>query len=119
MSRVKKVGFLMEFNKPRVIGPIRIDTIGIGLATLLIVYTALTLASTKTWLAILITFVATWYAIKLYKKAREKSSRGYLWHLGYDSGIWSIRQDPKKYKELKRMDIRNYLPDSTMRNFKD
>ena len=119
MAKIKKVPFFQQFNGPAVIGPVRVDIIGVGTVTILATWTALTLASTKTWITIIVTVAATYFAINLYSKAKEKASKGFLWHLGYDSGIWSIKQDPKKYEELNRMDVKDYFPDSTTIHFKD
>lgn len=119
MRRLKRVPFLMQFNGPRVIGPVRIDVAGIALASTIFSWSAFTLASFKVWVSIILTFLIAFTSVKLYKIAKDKSSNGYLWHLFYNSGIWSVKKNPKKYEELNRMDIKNYFPDSTITHFKD
>lgn len=117
MARAKKVGFLQHFNGPRVIGPIRVDILGVVIGTFLVIYTSMTIAGVKVSITLLSAFAISYISTKSYVKAKEKSSKGYLWHLLYASGIWSVKPDPKKYEELNRMDVQDYFPYSTQKNF--
>lgn len=117
MAKARKVGFLEHFNGPRVIGPIRIDVLFVTISVFVILYTVMTIASMKVSITLLSSFAASYLVTKYYIKAKEKSSKGYLWHLLYVSGIWSVKQDEKKYEELKRMDVEDYLPYSTQKRF--
>lgn len=117
MARARKIGFLQHFNGPRVIGPVRVDILGVAISTFLITYTSLTIGGSKVSITLLTSFGLSYLATKSYYKAKERSSKGYLWHLLYASGLWSVKLDPKKYEELNRMDTENYFPYSTQKNF--
>lgn len=117
MARAKKVGFLQHFNGPRVIGPIRLDILGVVIGTFVVLYTSMTIASVKVSVTLMTAFAVTYLVTKSYIKAKEKSSKGYLWHLLYTSGLWSVKTDPKKYEELNRMDVKDYFPYSTQKKF--
>lgn len=117
MARSKRVGFLQHFNGPRVIGPIKIDNLVVAIGSFVMTYTSLTIGGAKVSITLLTAFAVAYIATKSYYKAKEKSSKGYLWHLLYTSGLWSVKLDPKKYKELNRMDIVDYFPYSTQKRF--
>ena len=117
MARSKRIGFLQHFNGPRVIGPIRIDTLGVSILTFVSTYTSMTVGGAKVSITLLLAFAITYVVTKAYIAAKEKSSKGYLWHLLYTSGIWTIKQDPEKYEELKRMDVKDYFPYSSQKKF--
>ncbi|AXH16419.1 hypothetical protein CP985_03475 [Malaciobacter mytili LMG 24559] len=119
MARKRKVGFLQQFNGPRVIGPFRVDVILVVILSFVLIYTVLILASVTISITMLSSFALTFFATKLYIKAKEKASKGFLWHLLYVSGIWSVKEDSKKYEELNRMDVKNYIPDCTDKIFYD
>lgn len=117
MSKYKRPGFLMHFNGPRLIGPFKIDTLSVAIGMFLATYTAFTIASVKVSITLLSSFVISYISTRLYQKAREKSAKGYLWHVLFMSGIWSVKEDKEKYEELKRIDIKNYIPDPTDKIF--
>ena len=117
MARAKKVGFLQHFNGPRVIGPIRIDILGVAIISFIVTYTSLTVGGAKVSVTLLSAFFLSYVATKSFMAAKERSSKGYLWHLLYTSGLWSVKMDKKKYEELNRMDIEDYFPYSTQKKF--
>lgn len=117
MAKIKKVGFLMHFNGPRVIGPIKIDTLLVAICSWIVIYTAFTIASVKISITLISAFGISYAVTKIFQKARERASRGYLWHILFMSGIWSVSEDEEKYEELKRLDVKNYIPDYTDKIF--
>lgn len=117
MAKVKKVRFLMHFNGPRVIGPFKIDTLLVAIGVWIVIYTAFTIASVKVSITLITAFATSYALTKIYQKAREKASRGYLWHVLFMSGIWSVSEDEEKYEELQRLDVKDYIPDSTDKIF--
>lgn len=113
----KRVGFLMHFNGPRLIGPFKIDTLSVAVGVFLSTYTAFTIASVRVSITLVASFLFSYIGTKLYQKAREKSAKGYLWHVLFMSGIWSVKEDSDKYEELNRLDVKNYIPDPTEKIF--
>ena len=119
MSKIKRVNFLMNFDGPKLLGPIGIDVILVVMGTFIAIFTMCTVSSVRISITLILSFGLTYLVTRTYNKACELSSNGYFRQFLYMTGVWSVRADPEKFKELKNMDIKNYMPEATDKLFVD
>jgi len=119
MAVKRKVAFLQYFNGYRMLMFFEADTVGVLAGLFVFTYIMFTNAGVPLSLIVVLSFFIGVGGTFIYTKTKKGASKGYLRHLLYVNGIYSVKEDPTKFKEVKRLDVSGYLPNHNDLVFSD
>lgn len=119
MAKIKRVKFLRYFNGPRMILIFQADTVGVVFLSFFATYIALTNASFRISVVVIASFIVSIIVGASFVKTKKNSAKGFLRHWLFVNGIYSPKEDKNKYEEVKRLDVKGYLPEHNDMEFSD
>jgi len=106
----RRVEFLRFFNDYRMLSIFTIDVIGVFFTVFIFLWTVLTIGGMKLIITILSSFGLAFTTTYFYKKSKGQASKGFLKHWFFNTGLYRLNKDKKKWKELEFTDNDDYFP---------
>jgi len=117
--RKRRVEFLRFFNDYMMISIFTIDIIGVFFTIFISMWTVLTVGGMKLVITVLSSFGLAFTGSYLYSKAKNEASKGFLKHWFFNTGLYRLNKDKKKWKELKHADHDDYFPTANDKFFSE
>lgn len=115
----KRVEFLRYFNDFRMILMFPADVVAITFFVFVISYSILAFGGAPLSFLVLGSFIIDTCIVYVYVQAKKNSSKGFLKHLFFNIGLYELKHDPKKWKELQENDTGKYFPNGNDKFFAD
>ncbi len=87
-----------------------IDVVAITVGTFFFLFTIFTIGSAGLMITVLGSLAVATGVLFAYRTAKENTSKGFLKHWAFDHGIFMLKKDKKKWKELEHADRDDYFP---------
>ena len=119
MAKNKRVEFLRYFNGYRMLAIFPVDIVAIAVIPFFVVFMIGSIGGLGLMFTVFGSLGLSIALIYIYKKAKEDTSKGFLKHWAFQKGLYQLKQDEKKWEELKYADKKDYFPNGQDRYFAD